>query len=50
MIKSIHADLVEEFDVSSCTIYINPNTLFIPLKYGSMKHLWGLIQNVDIKK
>ena len=50
MVKSIYADIVEEFDVSCCTLYTTLNAYFLPLKYRYLKHLWGLIHNGYINK
>ena len=48
MVKSTDAYLVEEFGVSRCALYKTLNTIFMPLKFRSLKHLWGLIHNGDI--
>ena len=39
MVKSTYADIVEEFGVSHCTLYITLNAFFLPLKCRYLKNL-----------
>ena len=42
--NSRYSEIIEIFGVPKSTICLSLNVIFPPLKYSSLKHLWGLVR------
>ena len=49
-LQSRYSELLEEFGVTKCNIWLILNVIFLPLKYYSLKHLWEFIGVEKITK
>ena len=49
MVNSTYSDILDKFGVTRYTFSQTLNLLFAPLKCNYMKHMWDLIDIVDVE-